>query len=435
MNRYVPEFLLMFICAVAGIIAAGCSKKEASVVFAVGGAPAEIDFWEKTIQRFEEQSGIPVELLRQPTDTDQRRQNLVTALRASRSTPDLFLMDVAWIAQFAASEWLEPLAPFLEGSPLSINVFFEPVIRTAATYNGTLLALPVYVDAGLLYYRKDLLEKYGFAKPPELWDELVAMAHTIIRGESQEGNELTGFVWQGAQYEGLVCTFLEFAGSNGGGITIADSLPIVATDRNRSALAFMHGLVHSEKISPVNTGTDMKEEEVRFSFQKGAALFERNWPYAYSLHQADDSPVKGKTGIAVLPRFVGGTSAATLGGWHIGLSRFSRQKERAFALIAYLLSYEVQKASALEAGWNPGRTDIYGDSTIMERLPHLVTLHDVFSHAVSRPNVPWYSYLSSVLQRWLNAALTGTVPVDEALNKCEKELRVIVERYSTRKQH
>ncbi|MBN1309101.1 MAG: ABC transporter substrate-binding protein [Chitinispirillaceae bacterium] len=433
MNRFVSQCLLLFICSAAGFFVPGCSKKETPVVFAVGGAPAEIDFWQTTVKTFEERSGIAVEVLRQPTDTDQRRQNLVTALRASRPTPDLFLMDVAWIAQFAASGWLEPLAPFLENSPLSRNDFFEPVIRTAATYNGTLLALPVYVDAGLLYYRKDLLETYGFSNPPELWDELVAMAHTIIDRESRKGNELTGFVWQGAQYEGLVCTFLEFAGSNGGGLVLSGSSPIVATERNRQALAFMHDVVHREKISPVNTGIDMKEEEVRRAFQRGSAIFERNWPYAYTLHEAEDSPVKGKTGIAALPRFREGTSVSTLGGWHIGLSRFSRHKTRAFSLIVRLLSFEVQKASALEVGWNPGRIDVYRDPTIMEHLPHLLTLRDVFAHAVSRPNVPWYSYLSNVLQRRLNAALTGSMPVDEALNKCEEELRVIVEQYSMRK--
>ena len=339
-------------------------------------------------------------------------------------------MDVAWIAQFAASGWLEPLAPYLDTSVLSADDFFKPVIRTAAIYEGALISLPVYIDGGLLYYRKDLLEKYGISKAPATWDELVSTAKTVIEKETAIKRDLTGFVWQGAQYEGLVCTFLEFAASNGGGITLGDSLPIVATKRNREALSFMRRLIHVDKISPVNISTDMKEEEVRLAFQKGDVLFERNWPYAWKLHQADDSPVKGKTGITVLPHFKGGRSAATLGGWHIGLSRFSRRKSRAFSLIASLLSYDVQKASALELGWNPGRTDVYLDTAIIRALPHLETLRDVFSHAVGRPNVPYYSYLSAILQRHLNAAISGTVAVDAALDEAEKELRVIFNHYS-----
>ena len=410
-------------------ILCGCSGKKGPVVLAVGGAPAELEFWQNVADKFTDATGVPVELLRQPTDTDLRRQNLVTALRAARSTPDVFLMDVAWIAQFAASGWLEALEPYLEGSELSTGQFFEPVVRDASTCNGTLLALPVYVDGGMLYYRKDLLEKYGYRNPPETWAELLDVAHRITGDEAKNGTPLSGFVWQGAQYEGLVCTFLEFASSNGGGITLDGSQPVVATAPNRQALSFMRALIFPEKISPPNTATEMKEEEVRLAFQSGSALFERNWPYAWQLHQEEGSPVKGKVGIAVLPCFDGGRPAATLGGWHIGISRFSRQKERAYLLVKYLLSFGVQKASALTLGWNPGRTDVYRDQEVIARLPHLAALRQVFDHAVVRPNVPYYSYLSAVLQRHCNAALSGTVTVDEALDGCEKELGVILDRY------
>lgn len=409
-----------------------CSRPQtdSSVVLAVGGAPSEIDFWEKVASRCSENTGINLKIVRQPTDTDQRRQNLVTALRAHKSTPDIFLMDVAWIAQFAASDWLQPLQPYMDSSTLSSEHFFAPVIEQVDTYGENLIALPVYVDGGLLYYRKDLLQKYGYSEPPSTWDQLISYASEICAKEKEHNPDFTGFVWQGAQYEGLVCTFLEFAGSNNGGLKLENTSSIFNNDQNKTAVQFMRDLIHLYRLSPANTFTDMKEEEVRLVFQNGNALFERNWPYAWKHHDASDSPVKGKTGVALLPHFQDGQSAATLGGWHIGMSRYSKNKQNAFKCISYLLSAEIQKEFAISMGWNPGRVDVYNDPEIITELPHASILRDVFNHAIARPAVPHYSYISSVLQRFISAVIAGKMDINEAFAQCEIELGSIISRYS-----
>jgi multiple sugar transport system substrate-binding protein len=408
-----------------------CSKPDNKrIVLAVGGAPSEVEFWEKIATQCTEQTGIELQLIRQPTDTDQRRQNLVTALRAKKSTPDIFLMDVAWIAQFAGSNWLEPLQPFMVKHNISDTSFFESVVKQADHYDNKLIALPVYVDGGLLYYRKDLLKKHGYEKPPETWDDFISCAKTITEKERQNNKNFVGYVWQGAQYEGLTCNFLEFAGSDKPGIVIDSLSPIINTKRNVEAATLMRDLIAPYNISPQNTYTDMKEEEVRIVFQNGNALFERNWPYAWKLHQSEGSAVKGLTGVALLPHFKGGRSASTLGGWHIGLSRFSKQKDKAFTCIAYLLSSEVQKQFTLQLGWNPGRPDVYNDSTVLQFMQHAAILKEVFNHTVVRPVVPYYSYMSSVIQRYLNAVLSGKIEASAAFVDCEKELQEISKRYS-----
>ena len=220
MNFFVkkPGLKILAVCLI--FMACSAQKSDQTIVIAVGGAPSEVDFWEKIAAQCKDKTGIALELIRQPTDTDQRRQNLVTALRARKSTPDIFLMDVAWIAQFAASDWLEPLGSYMENSDLKEEQFFKPVLEQADRYDNRLIALPVYIDGGLLYYRKDLLQKYGYDNPPQTWDELVRCAEKVMKQEQKSNKEFTGFVWQGAQYEGLTCNFLEFAGSNDGGINV-----------------------------------------------------------------------------------------------------------------------------------------------------------------------------------------------------------------------
>lgn len=418
------------ICMLAGIaLICSCTfHSDADLTIALGGAPAEIDFWETIIREFENESGATIELLRQPSDTDQRRQQLIISLRARQATPDVFLIDVAWLAQFAASGWLEPLNDYVARDNLDLNAFFTRVVDMTDIYEKKLIALPVYVDGGLLYYRKDLLDAHGY-EPPQTWNQLVEYSKKIQDEQRETNPAFYGFVWQGAQYEGLVCNFIEYAVSNNGGITISSSDKIIDTEQNIEAVNFMYDLIHTYKISPENVYTELKEDETRLFFQQGNALFERNWPYAWALHQSDESPVKDKVGIVPLPHFEGGESAAALGGWHVGISHYSDAKDLAWQFVKYITSYDVQKRCALEIGWNPGRQDVYTDKGILAKLPYFERLRTVFEHAVARPYVPYYTQLSQIIQRYLNTIIAGKQPAQKGLSEAEKELKSIVEQY------
>jgi len=421
--------ILALLAAWLPIATLGNARAEGkTITFAVGGASAEFDFWERLVRDFTAETGIGVELLRQPTDTGLRRQGLVVALKSRKSDPDVFLMDVAWLAQFAASRWLAPLDPlFTAGGCGDRKAFFPRIMELADTYEGNLVALPVYVDGGVLYYRSDLLKKYGLG-PPRTLEELLRYAKRVQQGERRENPGFFAFVWQGAQYEGLVCDFLEFAGKNGG-LTVREGSVSVDTPANRKALRFMRDLIHRYGVSPPNTYTGMKEEEVRLFFQNGNALFERNWPYAWPLHEAQGSPVRGLTAIAPVPSFAPGSGVSTLGGWHAGISRYSDAKPESFRFLCFLGSYAAQKRLAVGLGWSPGRMDVYDDPEVLARLPHFRKLRPVFVNARPRPILPYYTQLSEILQKQLNAALSGTIPPGEALAAAQKEMQAVVTRY------
>jgi len=201
---------------------------------------------------------------------------------------------------------------------------------------------------------------------------------------------------------------------------------------NIEAVQFMRDLIKKHRVSPPNTFTEMKEEEVRTFFQQGDALFERNWPYAWALHQKNDSKVKGKVGIAPLPHFPSGVSIATLGGWHIGISRYSDKKSESFELVKFIASYGTQKRLALKLGWNPGRRDVYADREIVEKLPHFIQLREVFENAQPRPNLPYYTQVSEVIQRYLSKILAGEMTPEAGLAAAEREVENVVERYKDR---
>ena len=421
--------VLIYLVLAAGVLAASCGKDKPHLTLMIGGAPAELDYWEKVTREFAEKSGIQVSLMRQPTDTDQRRQSLIVPLKAREDDPDVFLMDIVWIGQFAASGWLEDLDPYVSRDSFDLSPFFPGMIQLADRFQGRLVALPVYVDAGLLYYRTDLLEKYGYAGPPETWRDLIDMATQVKEGERAANRDFWGFVWQGAQYEGVVCNFLEFALSNGG--SLVDRAGNLTLDRpeNIGALRLMRDLIVTYEISPPNTYTEMKEEEVRSFFEAGNAVFERNWPYAWGLHQAEGSRVRGKVGITLLPRGENGTHVGALGGWHVAVSKSSDNRAAGWDLVKFMVSREVQLGFALNLGWNPARQDAYDSPELLRRAPHLVVLKDVFTTAAARPNLPYYSMLSRVLQAKVNAALSGITPPEAALGEAQSEALAVVQTY------
>ena len=426
MVRHLNKTLIMITPLLFLLAQAGCGRgQEQKVVFAVGGAPTELAFWEEIVRDFATDTGARVELLRRPADTEQQRQGLIIALKAGMTDPDVFLMDVAWLGLFAASNWLAPL------EQVDRSAFFAQVLNLVDIHDGQLLALPVYLDAGLLYYRKDLLERFAIAQPPETWQELIEQATSVQEEMRKNAADFYGFVWQGRQYEGLIPNFQEFAGAQGGFIVNHENNTRIILDQpqNRAALRLMHDLIWKYKISPPFTYTEMQEEETRLLFQTGGALFARNWPYAWALHQSQESPVRGKIGVTLPPAPSGGERTSSLGGWHIGVSAFSDAKPLAMAFVQYVCSYSVQKRMVLRLGWNPGRRDLYTDPEILQQAPHLPVLQQALRIATPRPLLPYYPQLSVIAQRRINGVLARRIDAASALHEAEREIAALLARY------
>jgi multiple sugar transport system substrate-binding protein len=312
---------------------------------------------------------------------------------------DVFFMDVIWPAEFASAGWALPLDRFF---PPDEQKKFLPAAILANTYQGHIYGVPLFVDAGLLYYRRDILQHYGFA-PPRTWPELVEQARTILAKENDP--QLSGFSGQFKQYEGLVCNMMEYIASRGGKIWDEQALKSALNmPEAEEAVRFVRDRIIGE-IS--NRGVlAYQEPESLTLFTQGKAIFHRNWPYAWE--EANDpqkSKVAGKVGMTALPAFPGGKSASALGGWQLGISRFSLKPEPAWRFIRFMTSEETQKRIALSTGRGLARTDVYRDATILKKYPRFKTQFDTSMHAVPRPQTPVYVPLSNIMQRYFSSAI------------------------------
>jgi trehalose/maltose transport system substrate-binding protein len=282
----------------------------------------------------------------------------------------------------------------------------------------------MFTDAPALYYRKDLLEKYKQAVP-KTWDEMAATAKIIQDGERAAGNkDMQGFVFQGNAYEGLTCDALEWIKSNGGGQLVeADGTISVNNDKAAAAIDRIKSFVGS--ISPEGV-LAYQEEESRGVWQTGNAVFMRNWPYAFALGNGADSKVKDLFDVTTLPSGGDGTtSAATLGGWNLAVSKYSKHSKEAVELAMFLASAENQKIRALEASHLPTTVATYDDADVKAQQPVIPRWKDIFLNAVPRPSAPTkvkYNEVSSLFWSAVHDTLSGKGSAKDNLATLEAKL-------------
>jgi len=357
--------------------AASSGAYAATITIACGSSASDLQYCGKFAEEWGAKHGHTVKLYSPPASSTDNLALLRQMFAAKSADIDVLIVDVVWPG--VIKDHLLDLKKYTKG----VESQHFPAIVANNTVGGKLLAIPWFTDAGMLFYRKDLLEKYGL-KAPNTWDEMAAAAKKVQEGERAAGDaDFQGFVFQGKAYEGLTCDALEWVNSFGGG-EIVDKSGAITINNAKAAKALDTAASWIGTIAPAGV-MNYAEEDARGVFQNGKALFMRNWPYAWALGQADDSPVKGKIGVVPLPMGPGGKKSATLGGWSLAVNKYSKNPDVAAQLALYMASPEVQKARALGASANPTILSLYKDKDLLAANPFMGDLLNVFTSAVARP--------------------------------------------------
>jgi trehalose/maltose transport system substrate-binding protein len=326
----------------------GSAAQAATIAISCGAVGLELQICQQGANAWAEATGNQVNVISTPNSATERLALYQQILAANSSDIDVFQIDVIWPGILA--NHLLGLNDYIDQEALAQHF---PTIVENNTVDGRLVGMPWFTDAGILYYRQDLLKKHG-KQPPTTWQELTQTAAEIQDAERAEGNDrMWGFVFQSKAYEGLTCNALEWIDSFGGGTVVADDGTItINNDQAVEAINLASTWIGS--VAPEGV-LNYAEEEARGVFQSGNAVFMRNWPYAWALGNADDSPIKGKIGVSALPKGSGedGKHSGTLGGWQLAVSKYSQNPEIAADLVAYLTSYDEQKRRAIEGSYNP----------------------------------------------------------------------------------
>jgi trehalose/maltose transport system substrate-binding protein len=371
------------------------------IIISCGSVGPDFETCKEGVEAWQKKSGNKAKLVAGPTSSSEALALYQQLLAAGASDIDVLRIDVVWPGILGG--FLLDLTPYTKGAE---KEHFESIIANN-TVGGHLVAMPWQTDAGLLYYRKDLLEKYGEAAPTT-WDQLAKTAKKIQDAERKAGKkEMWGFVFQGKAYEGLTCNALEWVASYGGG-GIVEPDGKISIDNPQAAAALAMAASWVGKISPPGV-LSYEEEEARGVFQSGNAVFMRNWPYAWAASQGSDSPVKDKVSVSALPKAEGGRAAATLGGWNLAVSKFSKHPELAADLVLFLTGAEEQKRRAVQHSLQPTIPRIYEDKDVLAKNPFFASLGEIFKSSVPRPSTATsgkYNQVSSAFWSAVHAVLS-----------------------------
>ena len=412
------KFRNMALAVAASALMSGGAAKAEELALVAGSIGKDISELRMQLDAFEKETGHTVKLVEMPASTTDQFGQYRLWLSAGNADVDVYRTDVIWAPQLATN--FVDLSEAMKDEIPKHN----PSIIQSQTVDGKLVAFPMYTDAPALYYRSDLLEKYG-KEPPKTWAELTETAKEIQDKEREAGNgQMNGFVFQGAPYEGLTCDALEWVASNGGGqIVSPDGEITINNEKAAAAIDMAKGWVGT--IAPEGV-LSYKEEEARGVWQTGNAVFMRNWPYAYALSAGDDSAVKGKFDVTPLPAGEGGKSAACLGGWNLAVSKYSEHQEAAIELVKFLGSQEAQKERAMNSSRLPTIPALYEDPEIAEAQPIVAAWGDVVENAVPRPSAATkkqYNEVSKEFWTAVNEPLSGRGSAADNLDQLEKRLR------------
>ncbi len=355
---------------------------------------------------------IRLKVTKGPMQTEAVSDLAISNLLLGSNEYDALLIDITWLPKYAAAGWLDPIDEYIN-KELWNNLM--PGAKLGNKFNKKIYRWPLVADMGLLYWRKDLM-----SYPPRTPEELENISRQLIK----DGKVEYGYVWQGKQYEGLSCVFLELVSGFGG--NWINKKGVVELDRQASinAISWLSKLIR-KGISPQSV-INFTENETLQAFEAGNAAFMRNWPYAWKELQKKNSKVRGNVGVTTMVAKKGHASVATLGSWGFSLMSSSKNKLETYKAIEFLTSPSSQEKLFINFGYSPVSAEIYENKRFIRTYPMINVLKLGLRKTKARPQTPIYAQISGELQRALSNVLTNQEDANKAMIKANNNTLTIL---------
>jgi multiple sugar transport system substrate-binding protein len=346
--------------------------------------------------------------------TNERKELLARYLRSKSDRIDVFTVDQIWVPRF--TKWC-----------LNLDEYFTKDEREeildygmqTCVYNNSLVAIPLYIDISVMYYREDLLSSsQSFSTIKQKIEQSITWIDLINMDNELERKLNSLFVFPADDYEGLMCMFVELMGSQGKSLIEEKELQLSSPEA-RLSLKLMVDLVNKYSIAPKEV-INYRENESYQEFLTNDGVLLRGWPALLVDHYkyASENDLVDKIKMAPTPHFENGQPVSVFGGWNLMISKFSPHIDESVIFIKYLLSEEAQNILNKEGGYLPTNKLIYQN----EPNDELLRYQKLMASGIHRPFLENYTKISDIIALYLNKAINQEMSVDEALNSAENKI-------------
>lgn len=363
---------------------------------------------------------VPVNLPFYHFTTNDRKEILTRSLRSRSDGIDIFAVDLIWISRFA--KWGYPMNNRFDEKTL--NKINETALKACYHYNS-LVAFPLFLDLGVLYYRKDLIKNLPDGEEIEqkiqnslTWGEFISL------GKRFQASPNPYYVFTGSNFEGLMCCFHEMlSNEESENIFNKDNINVNVEPAKR-ALNMLVDFIHTYKFSPFKV-TSFDEYNSYIYANTNNAVFLRGWIGYHKQYRSflKDSSASLNMEIAPLPHFRGNSTSSVFGGWSLMISKFSNRKEEALKFINFMFEKENQKILYEVGGYLPINLEVYNDSIYLNKHKELAQIQKLLSWGKHRPVLDNYTRLSEIMSRYIHKALQKDITVEEALNSATLQIK------------
>ncbi|WP_196220186.1 extracellular solute-binding protein [Terrilactibacillus tamarindi] len=409
-------FVLVLIFVTTGCSSGNGSDGNGKVTIRVLSSDDFADFRKEAVKEFEKENpNIKVNF--ESVAYDQLHDKELASFNASGDASyDVVDVDEMWTAEYADSAFIQPVTDKITDSmkkelvPASLNI---------TKYKNDYYGFPMFNDTYFFYYNEDMLKKAGYNAPPSTWNEFTEMSKKL---QSKGITKGPASAWGWGASEGLVGYFGEFLGSFGGQFLDNNGKPVFNSKEGVQALQYMRDSILKDKII-ADASTGYNDRQILDAFKNGKTAFVSGWSFYWNELNADDSPVKGKVKVGLVPSANGSEHKTATGSMYLAVTPQSEHQDAAWKFIKFLGSKKIQKEQSLKAGALPVWQDLYKDPELKKNHPALEDMGKQLQYTISRPSLIGYNEFSKDFQIILQQVLLGKKDPKKALDEAVKKAK------------
>jgi len=355
--------------------------------------------------------------------TNERKELIARYLRSKSDRIDIFAVDQIWVPRFA--KWSVPLDKLIDS--INRKNLLSYALQTCV-YNNTLVAIPLYIDISMLYYRSDILSGLpNYSIIQKKLKESITWEDFIKLHNESGNNENPFYIFPGDNYEGFICLFAELMASLGKPIAENDKIYINSPEAEK-CLSLLVSMVNDYNMSPKDV-VRFRESSANTYFVKQNGIFLRDWSSFDKIPDKNTLMYKNLIAKVPPPHFKDGKKVSVFGGWNLMISKYSTKVPEAITFLNFIMQKDVQKILYEAGHFLPVNNLIYEDSVFLNRHAELKYMRQMFVNGYHRPFLENYTTISDVLSYYLNLALKQKISVKDALKKASSRIeseRIII---------